>query len=130
MRMLEHDQEVGNRSFGELIRRHRQGRHLTAEELADSLGRPQSFVSRLETGRFVETPPPDVMAALRDQIGVTVEAQLLALGYEFDEAGDVQFGTRDQNAELLCEVLKQASPIDDRERAFLLDAIRFMRGKP
>lgn len=70
------------------------------------------------------------MAALRDQIGVTVEAQLLALGYEFDEAGDVQFGTRDQNAELLCEVLKQASPIDDRERAFLLDAIRFMRGKP
>lgn len=55
-------------------------------ELAARLGKAQSFVSRLETGKVMETPGPDVLAALARELDVSVAEMLYALGYDLGEA--------------------------------------------
>jgi transcriptional regulator with XRE-family HTH domain len=72
--------------FGTLIKNRREERGLMAFEVAAQLHRPASFVSRLETGAFKETPPPNVLADLEAALGISQAEMLNALGYRCGDA--------------------------------------------
>lgn len=67
--------------FGDLIREARERQGWRSIDLGVKIGRDGSFVSRLETGRFKETPPPDVLAALSEYLGLDEAELLRSLGY-------------------------------------------------
>lgn len=67
--------------FGEYIRKSREARKLTPTELAAALGRDNSYVSRLETGRNKRLPDPDEFNALAKVLGVPMTDLLAAAGF-------------------------------------------------
>jgi transcriptional regulator with XRE-family HTH domain len=76
---------VEKRQFGELVRTARERAGLKAFELADRMHTHGSFISRLETGAFKETPAPDIIAQLQEHLGLSQRELLTALGYLGDE---------------------------------------------
>ena len=73
--------------FGELIKARREDRGMMAFELAALMKRPASFVSRLETEAFKETPPPNVLRDLEAALGIPQADMLAALGYDVTGEG-------------------------------------------
>jgi transcriptional regulator with XRE-family HTH domain len=77
-----------------LVRTTRERRGIrTQGELAERIGRDTSFVSRLERGAMRELPPPDVVNAMAEALGITVSSILDAAGYDVDMPSDVEFLT-------------------------------------
>lgn len=68
--------------YGELIRATRTRLGMGSVELAQKLGRHQSFVSRIETGAIKETPQPEVLRAIAAALDLPMSVQLEALGYD------------------------------------------------
>lgn len=103
----------GMDEFGALVKSARDARGLTQEELARRLGRPHSFVVRIERGRNSNPPEPVMMDALQDALGLSRTAMLRALGY-LPESDDVEEPTlsipRDDPRARLLEVV---SAMDD-----------------
>lgn len=56
----------------------------TKKEIAERANRDASWVSRITTGSFKETPPPADLEILREILGVTPSMLLSALGYDLD----------------------------------------------
>ena len=72
-------------TFGELVRAAREARGLKGYELAQAIGRHPSYVSDLENGKRAEAPPPDVLAALERELGVSQARMLAAWGYDLGQ---------------------------------------------
>lgn len=87
--------------FGKLIKNRREDRGLQAFELAAAMKRPASFISRLETEAFKETPPPNVLADLEAALGISQAEMLRALGYRVDPAVESLPMIEPERAELL-----------------------------
>src|SRR5688572_16058801 len=80
-------ERIGNMDgarFGALIRARREDLGIRSYELAQRIGRQPSLISRLETGAYKDTPPPDILAALERELGVSQREMLTALGYLAD----------------------------------------------
>jgi transcriptional regulator with XRE-family HTH domain len=83
---------AGLGEFGALIRRARERNEMTGVELAQKMGKPHSFVVRMEGGKFSNPPDPADFDAFSKALRLSKEEMLRALGY-LDEAatdaGDV-----------------------------------------
>ena len=64
-----------NQCFGKIVRRHRQSRGLSQEQLADDSSLHRTYVSLLERGQ--RNPSLQVIMALAEALGVTA-SQLVA----------------------------------------------------
>lgn len=74
----------GPMALGELIRSVRVGQGLKAVDLAAMTGLSTTMISRLETGTYKETPPPEVMVKIEKALKLPAKDMLVALGYEVD----------------------------------------------
>lgn len=74
--------------LGSLIKSAREARGITQTTMAASLGKPSSYLSRLETGVKRELPPPEDLRALSAELGVPVVAMIEAAGYPVGDRGD------------------------------------------
>ena len=74
--------------FGALIRSAREKKHLTQYEAAALLGRPHTFLARIETGRNSNPPDPKTFDDLWRTLGVSKRSMLEALGYLDPEVPD------------------------------------------
>jgi transcriptional regulator with XRE-family HTH domain len=72
---------TGTQTYGALLRRKREDRGLNQDEVGDRIGRDKSYVSRMENGRGMVMPDPQVLRDFGQALGLTMEEQLTALGY-------------------------------------------------
>lgn len=68
-------------TFGEFIRNRRARLGLMQADVARAIGRPDSYVSRLENDRFKELPSPDEMLLLAEVLKCSEADLLRAAGY-------------------------------------------------
>jgi transcriptional regulator with XRE-family HTH domain len=72
---------AGMAEFGELLKRARESQGLTGVEVANRLGRPHSFVVRLERGQNANPPDPAAFDDLSRVLRISKVQMLEALGY-------------------------------------------------
>lgn len=111
---------VGSR-LGNLIRARREARDIKSFELAAYIGRQPSLISRLETGAYKETPPPEILAALSTVLGLSQAEMLEACGYDLRGSPPTVPVTDPERADLLQKLERVA--LDDESRVAALTAI-------
>lgn len=82
LRILDSDMET----LGDLVRRAREQRTLSATQLAAKLGVSQSTLSRIENNRIVEAPEPRLVQKFEDVLGIPQDVALRSLGYNVGPA--------------------------------------------
>jgi transcriptional regulator with XRE-family HTH domain len=93
--------------FGDMVKRARDRKGWRSIDLGAALGRDGSFVSRLETGTFKETPAPDVLAALREHLGLDETQMLRALGYLQEQSETAPEESPDDLRDQLTAIVRQ-----------------------
>ena len=72
---------AGMQEYSALIKSAREAKGMTIDDQSRALGRPTSFVWRIEQGKNANPPDPETVRALGEVLEITRTAQLLALGY-------------------------------------------------
>ena len=72
---------AGMSEYGALVKSAREQAGLTQDEAARKLGRPHTFLVRIENGKNANPPDPETMRAIWRVLGVSMRTQLEALGY-------------------------------------------------
>lgn len=104
---------AGLQEFGALIKRARDAKGLTQAAAGQLLGRPHTFLVRLERGENSNPPDPQTFHDLGKLLGLSPREMLESLGYLFPEAQEpgVAYVIRegDPRVEVLA-MLEDASP--------------------
>ena len=119
----------GARRLGDLIKDSRMRQGMDQRELASLIGRDNSFISRLETGRISNTPDARTIHDLHKALRLSKTEMLRALGYLDEEAeiGDIQ--QHDDLASIPVPVLSLLRQIEDWPEwqiQYMIDATRNM----
>lgn len=78
---------AGMAEFGALIKRAREEKGMTLEEAGRHLGRPHTYLGRIENGRNSNPPDPESFRAIWRLFDLSPRSLLIALGYlDADEA--------------------------------------------
>lgn len=88
-------------SLGVSLRSKRTALGLTQVELAARSGLPQQTISRIESGAYKETPPPDVIDALAEALDLAPATLLGAMGYNVLPLVEDDLPPDDPRAELI-----------------------------
>jgi transcriptional regulator with XRE-family HTH domain len=72
---------AGMGEYGALVKSAREQRGMTQDEVARQMGRPHTFLVRIEGGRNSNPPDPETMRAIWRTLGLSMRSQLIALGY-------------------------------------------------
>ena len=91
----------------------------TKKEIAVLADRDASWVSRITTGSFKETPSPEDLAVLHDVLGVPPASLLAALGYDMEEGSNLS----PANDYRLIELSEEWPCLSDEERGWILDIV-------
>ena len=113
-------------TFGQMIERGMKAAGLRAYELAFKLGKQPSYVSRIVNDEYKGTPPPNELAILQEELGMSQLAMLAALGYDVSEGDGFKMPADHRLMELASEWDKLTHP--EKELIFeLLEANRKRR---
>lgn len=88
----------------------------TKKEIAERAERDASWVSRITTGNFKETPPPEDLEVLHAILGIPPAALLDALGYDIG----IDTGTQIQDYRLI-DLSEQWPHLTEEEREWILE---------
>lgn len=77
--------------FGALVRDRRMQLRMKAEDVASAIGRPMSFLSRIENGKNSNPPDPQVFHDLAKALNLHRADMLVALGYLESDIDQEQF---------------------------------------
>lgn len=122
---------AGMQEFGALIKRARESQGMTLEEAGRRIGRPHTYLGRIENGRNSNPPDPEMFRAIWRLFGLSPRSLLVALGYldEDDPEPGVAFivneGTR--RADLLA-MLRDASDTDIDAVLAIVEVVRLAYG--
>lgn len=122
---------TGMAEFGALIRRARENVGLTGVELAQRVGRPHSFVARIEGGKYSNPPDPHDFDALARELRITKEEMLRSIGYldppRHDEEEAARLGVDSGEDVAFVHALMAYLPaLGPPQRAHLIETARYM----
>jgi len=116
-------------TLGELLRNYRKrAGDISQVEMARRTGIPQGTISRIETGAYKEVPPPNVLIALADEMGVSEIQLLRSLGYLQGMAAVVEPDTIALFEPVEREILEGLPLLSDRELSHVLAVLDFLDG--
>lgn len=69
------------KDYGALVKQRREAAGMTIEELSRALGRPNSFVWRIEQGKNANPPDPETTRQIWRVLSIPLRTQLIQLGY-------------------------------------------------
>ena len=67
--------------YGALIKSAREQQGMTQDDLGRRMGRPHTFVVRMENARNANPPEPETMRQIWRILGISLRSQLVAIGY-------------------------------------------------
>jgi SOS-response transcriptional repressor LexA len=96
-------------TLGELVRRRRKELSLRQEQLAEMIGKDQSYVSELERGK-IRRPDPEVLEALAHQLGLPKKDLIELSGWVYREIVTGEERTVPVLGRVPADVVRWASP--------------------
>jgi transcriptional regulator with XRE-family HTH domain len=72
---------AGMQEYGALIKSAREAKGMTIDDLSRALGRPTSFVWRIEQGKNANPPDPETTRQIWRLLSLPLRTQLIQLGY-------------------------------------------------
>lgn len=82
-------------TLGSLVKGQRERLGMTQVTLAAQSGVSQNVISRIETGAYKETPPPEVLAGLSDALGIPESEMLASMGYRIEDPSEPDAADRE-----------------------------------
>lgn len=116
-----HEMTQHTNAFGELIKHYREARGWSLRELEAASGMSAANLSRIERA-VVPPPAAEVIASIADALEVPVDQLRRAAGLASVTSG--------AEAVALEEAIVADTSLNDDERQFLLEALRFIRSRP
>lgn len=102
---------AGMDTLGALVKRARLGKGMRGGDLGAAIGKDASYVSKIERGTMKDIPPPEIVRALSDALGVPEARLVRAIGYRTSEGEAPPFDFDSEKAAVL-EILEG---LDERE---------------